>query len=54
MKYCKNCQQEVKGQKKFNWIIFILGLLCFGVGGIVYLIYYGLKRKHCPICGKRV
>ncbi len=55
MKYCKNCQQKVKPVKKFSWITFLLGCLLFGVGGAVYLLYYWiLKRKQCPICGKKL
>ena len=52
MRYCKYCKREVKGTKKFNWIIFILGLLLFGVPGLIYLLWYMIKRStKCPICG---
>jgi len=52
MRFCTYCKREVKGTKKFNWIIFILGLITFGVVSIAYLIYYLLKRStKCPICG---
>ena len=55
MKYCKSCQREVKPVKKFSWPIFILGALLFGVGAIVYLLYYWLlKSKQCPICGRKL
>ena len=55
-KYCIGCNREVKGTKsKFNWIIFILGLLSLGVISVVYVLYYWLfKRKNkCSICGMK-
>jgi len=53
MRYCEYCKREVRGTKDFNWLIFILGCLLFGVGGIAYLVYYYMiKRSNkCPICG---
>jgi len=53
IRYCKNCKQKVKPIKKFSWLIFILGLLAFGVGALLYLIYYYIIKKstRCPICG---
>ena len=52
--FCELCQREVGTTKKFNWIIFIIGLLLFGVGGIAYLIYYFMfAPKICNICGSK-
>ncbi len=54
-KYCKSCEQEVKGNKKFSWVIFILGFLTFGILSALYVIYYLIfKRSNkCPICGTK-
>ena len=49
MKYCNNCEQLVDPQKKFNAILFII-LLCTVVLWPLYLIYYVIKSKKCPMC----
>ena len=50
--FCEYCQRQVGTKKKFNWLLFIVGLLLFGVGAIVYLAYYFLFAPHvCKICG---
>ena len=49
MKYCINCKQLVDPQKKFNAIVFII-LLFTLVGWVLYLIYYTVKPKKCPMC----
>ena len=55
MKYCKNCKQNVRATKKFSWFWFLAGLVCFGVGAMVYLVYYWLKPANkCPMCGSKV
>ena len=53
MKYCNKCKREVEPTKEFSWAWFLLGLICFGVGAIAYLLYYlALKpRDRCPIYG---
>jgi hypothetical protein len=55
MKYCKSCEQPVKGTKKFSWIIFLLGLLTFGIGSLLYVIYYVVvkNKNKCPMCGTK-
>ena len=45
MKYCVHCQRNVKPEKKFSWVAFIL---CLGVFYLPY--YFVFKRKQCPIC----
>ena len=50
MKYCINCKQLVDPQKKFNVLVFIFLLCCTLVGWILYLIYYAVKPKKCPMC----
>jgi len=51
-RYCPYCKRLVEPQKKFNWAIFLLGLLTVGIISFIYLIYYLLKTPtKCPICG---
>ena len=51
-RYCVHCERKVKGTKKFNWAIAILGLLTCDVVTIIYCIWYLLKRNtKCSICG---
>jgi uncharacterized protein (DUF983 family) len=51
MKYCAECDRNVKPRKQFSFPWFIIMCLT-GIGGIVYVLYYALlKRKQCPICG---
>jgi len=53
VKYCPLCDRNVEATKSFNWPIFIILLLCGGIG-IFYFIYYLLKPKNrCPICGTK-
>lgn len=54
--YCKNCGQNVKPKKKFSVGAFLLSLLFFGVGAILYLLYYFFVKTEtdCPICGDKV
>lgn len=53
--YCPYCGVDVQTKKKFNWIIFILGAICLGVGAIIYLIYYWIKSKSfCVRCNSKV
>ena len=45
MKYCVHCQRNVKPEKKFSWVAFLLLL------GVFYLPYHLIfKKKQCPIC----
>ena len=50
MKYCKNCDQNVKPIKQFSNDWFLIN--CFWiVGSGVYLLYFiFVKNKTCPIC----
>jgi hypothetical protein len=50
MKYCAACHQNVMPTKKFSIVWFIVNCLWL-VGGIVYVIYFIMKKKSCPICG---
>lgn len=52
-KYCKSCEKEVKGTKKFSWLIFLLGLCTLGIVSVLYLLYYIIikNKNKCPICG---
>ena len=55
MKTCKHCESVTKGEKKFNWLMFILGLVAFGIGGAIYLLYYWLfAPKYCTVCGGKL
>jgi uncharacterized membrane protein len=52
IRFCNLCERNVGAQKKFNWTIFLLGVLTFGIISTMYLIYYILKSSDiCPICG---
>ncbi len=55
MKYCTLCKRYVEPTKKFNWAIFLLGLLTFGIVSVIYLLYYLFiaKKAFCPICGTK-
>ena len=51
MKYCTACERNVSPKKKFNWVIFVLGLLSAGIISTLYVIYYFLfQKRQCPIC----
>lgn len=50
MKYCNNCEQMVEPQKEFSALWFIFLLILGIVPGVIYLIYYLLKSKKCPMC----
>lgn len=53
--YCVKCDKYVKGKKSFNWIIFLAGVLFFGVGAVLYLGYYFLiKPVKCEVCNSKV
>ena len=55
IKYCNLCKRQVNATKKFSWVWFLIWALCFGVGAIVYLIYFLLKPNNkCPICGNKI
>lgn len=50
--YCPLCERNVQLKKHFSWPIFLLGLLLFGVGAVVYILWYIIKPGDaCPICG---
>ena len=52
IKYCLLCQRNVQLSKNFNWGIFLASWLLFGVGGIIYIIWYVIKPATvCPLCG---
>lgn len=52
---CNSCGKDVMPTKKFNWFIFILGFVTFGIISFIYLIYYMTKdNKVCPVCGDNV
>lgn len=51
MKYCGFCKTHVSVKKHFSWFWFIVLTLLTGVGGLVYLLFYALKKPKCPICG---
>jgi hypothetical protein len=63
MKYCKICRLWVKPRREFNMMWFLLiwfiimwllaWMALLGVGAIIYLIYYAVKPKVCPICGQK-
>jgi len=49
MKYCNNCKLMVEPKKDFNLCAFLLfALLCGSFW--IYIIYYVLKSKKCPMC----
>ena len=52
MRYCEYCERYVKPVKKWSWFWFLFGLLFFGIGAVVYILWYWLfAGKKCPICG---
>lgn len=53
--YCNLCKRYIEPKKKFNWIIFLLGILTFGVVSIGYTLYYLFLQKadRCPICNTK-
>lgn len=51
VKYCTLCQRQVVPSRRFSVVWFLVWfILGAGVGGVVYFIYYLLKKKQCPIC----
>lgn len=50
--YCVGCKRRVQLAKKpFNPAAAILGLMFFGIGLLIYIIYHFLKPKNrCMIC----
>lgn len=53
---CPHCQQYVEPKKKFSWIWLIVWTVCTGgpIGFFIYIMYYILKSKKCPLCGKKI
>ena len=51
-KYCLNCKKNVRPEKKFSIVWFVIWLLFWGVGCLVYLLYYAIMKyaNLCPIC----
>ncbi len=46
IKWCPNCEKNVRMIKPFNWWALLLSIL-------FYVLYYiGAKRPRCPICGE--
>lgn len=43
-KWCNLCNRNVVPKKPFNWLLFIF------LFGILYLPFYLMKAKTCPIC----
>jgi len=52
-RFCGNCNQNIRTEKEFSWIIFsALLIVGIGVGGILYALYYTwVKDPRCPLCG---
>ena len=48
MRYCKECEQNVRPTKKFNWLAFFLLM------GVFYIPVYMFKSYRCPICGSKL
>jgi hypothetical protein len=52
---CANCEKQVIPTKAFDWAIFIILLVLGGIGGLLYLVYYGSKAaRECPACAADV
>lgn len=52
---CANCGRKVQPVKNFSTASFIIGLLLFGIPGILYLIAHSFQNKvDCPVCGENV
>lgn len=53
---CPHCQQYVEPKKKFSWIWLLVWTVCTGgpIGFFLYIIYYILKSKKCPLCGEKI
>ena len=52
MRYCPNCDDRVETKKDFSVAVFLIGLLLFGLPGLLYLAYYILfKDEKCTRCG---
>lgn len=54
MSYCSKCKEPVhakRGMKSWQWIIhFSLVILSYGWWLILFVPYFILKPKHCPLC----
>jgi len=48
MKYCNNCKLMVEPKKDFNLCAFLILALVWSFW--IYIIYYVLKSKKCPMC----
>jgi hypothetical protein len=49
MKYCNACQRNVTPKKEFNWVVFSLLMVMFGLG-LLYIPFYLFSAPRCPIC----
>ena len=47
MKYCNNCQTNVKPKKEGNWAVLILSLIC---PCCPFVLPYPERKEFCPIC----
>ena len=50
LKWCPGCKANREVKMNINWVIFILLILFFFVGAIIYLIYCYYKKKACAVC----
>jgi len=49
--YCIDCEKYVKLEKPFNWVVFLAGILTYGIISIAYLFYYlAVKKPRCKEC----
>jgi hypothetical protein len=49
-KFCLLCNRNVIPTKSFNGVVFLILFVLGIVPGVLYLFYYILKSKKCPIC----
>lgn len=54
IRFCNLCDRNVSPIKRFNWTIFLIGFLSFGIISFFYLCHFIAKGGDtCPICKNR-
>jgi len=53
MKYCGNCKRWVTPKREMSVLALVILLILGIIPGIIYLIYYLLKPKVCPMCNSQ-
>lgn len=54
IRFCNLCNRNINPIKRFNWTIFLIGLLSAGIISFMYLCFFIAKGGDtCPICKNR-